>query len=431
LGGITAKKGQINYFLYGRKIMHSRFLTVLTLALIVLSLGAVVMAQDTVTIQVWTGSSSDVENAFKEAQVAAFEEANPNVDVELLISPDYGTQIRASFASGDYPEVFTVGQFDFPQWQADGLLASGQEAIVEQDDIYQGLRDAFTVDGELYCAPKDFSTLALFYNTDLFEAAGVEVPTEEWTWADFAAAAEALTGVEEGVVGFSAAADINRWLALFAANGASVFDDEGNVVVNSPEALEAFTFYSDLVRNGFAAQPGDLNAGWNGEAFGQGTAAMTIEGNWAIGYLETDFPDLNWGVTQIPLSPNGGRGTLTFTECWAVSSRAEGAEAEAAWALVNFMTGPEAAMQVAEAGFGVMPARISASEAWLTNRGESLAAFVQGADYAWAPVFPIGFDDFNAVLAEGTTDVLNGDAEPQDVLDEAAEVATELQAESE
>ena len=107
--------------------MRKSFMLVALAALLVLA-GAV-SAQDQVTLEVWTGSSSDVENQFKETQIAAFEEANPNIDVNLLIAPDYGTQIQAALASGDYPDVFTVGQFDVPSYVDSGVLMPAGDAI--------------------------------------------------------------------------------------------------------------------------------------------------------------------------------------------------------------------------------------------------------------------------------------------------------------
>lgn len=412
-----------------------RFIGLALIVVLLLSIGGAVTAQDPVVLQVWTGSSSPAENEFKETQVAEFEAANPGIDVELLISPDYGTQIQAAFASGDYPDVFTVGQFDFPSLAQSGVLGQAGDNIVEPDDVYPSLLAAFTdADGNVYCVPKDFSTLALYYNTDIFDAAEVDYPTSEWTWDDMYAAAEAITEAglttEDGsaIVGFSAQVDRNRWMAFFYANGAAVFNEDGEVVVNSPEAVEALEFYASFVVDEIGAIPADLGgSGWNGEAFGRGYAAMTVEGNWAIGYLRNDFPEVNWGVAEIPLAPNGGRGTLTFTECWAVGGNSE--HAEEAWALVNFLTGPEAAQLVATAGFGVMPARISAAEAWLESFGEEFAPFVLGAEYAVAPVFPVGFGDFTTAIDEGTTAVLTAGEDVQDVLDEAAEIAEEILAE--
>lgn len=407
--------------------MRKSFMLVALAALLVLA-GAV-SAQDQVTLEVWTGSSSDVENQFKEAQIAAFEEANPNIDVNLLIAPDYGTQIQAALASGDYPDVFTVGQFDVPSYVDSGVLMPAGDAIEAPEDIYPGLLQAFTVDGEVYAVPKDFSTLALYYNKDLFDAAGVEYPTADWTWQDMYAAAEAIAGLgQEGVTGFSAAADINRWLAFFYGNGAVIANEDGSSGVNSEAGVAALDFYSSFVRDGIGALPSDIGgSGWNGEAFGKGLAGMTIEGNWAIGYLQEQFPDVNWGVAEIPGSEAGMNGSLTFTEGWAVGANTE--HPEEAWALVNFLTGTEGAASVAEAGFGVMPARASSGEAWLATRGEEFQPFVSAADYAVAPVFPLGFGDFNTSFGEATTDVLAGNQTAQEALDSVAEVWNEIQAE--
>jgi multiple sugar transport system substrate-binding protein len=412
--------------------MRSKALILGALAVVMaLSFGGFAAAQDAVALQVWTGSSSPAENAAKEAQFAAFQEANPNITLDVLISPDYGTQIQAAFASGDYPDVFTVGQFDAASLVDSGLLMSAEGRLEAPEDIYPSLLNAFTVDGTVYCPPKDFSTLAVLYNSDHFAAAGLETPTADWTWADMYAAAEAITNADittaDGaeVLGFSAAADRNRWMGFFYGNGGALFDADGAVAFNSPGAVEALDFYASFVANGVGAPPANLGgAGWNGEAFGRGLAAMTIEGNWAIGYLETDFPELNWGVVEMPTSPSGAKGTLTFTECWAVGANTE--NPDAAWALVNFLTGVDGAMSVATAGFGVMPGRISAADTWLETRGEEFAAFVNGADYAVAPVFPLGFGDFTAVVDEGTVAIINGEATAQEVLDEAAEVAAEI-----
>lgn len=411
-------------------MQHKRFFTLSLLLVLALLVSLSAVAQEPIIIRMWTSSSSPVENEFKEQQIAAFEEANPDIDVELLISPDYGTQIQTAFGSGDYPEVFSVGQFEFPTLADSGVIAAGGDMIEDADGIYPALLNAFTLEDTAYCVPKDYSTLALFYNIDAFDAANLEYPTADWTWEDFANAAEALTNDE--MTGVSLAPDTNRWLALAYANaGAPMFDEEGASIINSPEVVESLDFYGNLVLGGIANTPANLDSGWNGEAFGRGLAAMTIEGNWALGYLDESFPELNYGVAELPVAPSGNRGTLTFTECWAVGANAEGAVAEAAWKLVNYLTGEEGAAQVAEAGFGVMPARPTASEAWLEQKGEVGAAFVSGTEYAYAPVWPMGYADFNDVLVQGMNSVLNGNTSAQELLDEAAEVAAEIREELE
>jgi multiple sugar transport system substrate-binding protein len=408
-------------------MLKNRIVLSVTALSVMLGIVGGAMAQDTTVVRLWLGSSSPVENEFVEARVAAFEEANPTIDVDLLISPDYGTAIQNAFASGDYPEVFTVGQFEFPAYVDSGVLADGTGKIEDPEGIYPSLLNAFTKDGVSYCAPKDYSTLALYYNKAQFDAAGLEYPTSEWTWDDLRAAAEALTGEE--TVGFSAADDPNRWLALFYANGGSLFDAEGNVVFNSAEGVAALDFYASLVKDGFAKTPSALDTGWNGEAFGTGKAAMTIEGNWALGYLDETYPETMYGVAEIPTAPSGNKGTLTFTVCLAVSAAAEGAVADAAWLLANFMTNEAGQQAVSDAGFGVMPARPAVADAWLEAKGDNGTPFITGAEYAVAPVWPLGFGDFNDVIAKGSGSVLDGSVSAQELLDEAAEVAAEIAAE--
>lgn len=402
-----------------------KFLALALVLILALSVSGLVTAQDKTLIRAWTSSSSPVENEFKEGQVAAFEAANPDIDVELLVSPDYGTVIQTAFTSGDYPEVFTVGQFDFPTLRDSGVIASGEGKIEAQDDIYPGLLAAFSYEDTPYCVPKDFSTLGLLYNKDLFDAGGVEYPTSDWTWDDLYNAAKTLTSGD--VVGMSVAPDRNRWMAFFYGNGGALFDADGKAVFNSPEAVASLDFYASFVADGLGNTPANLDSGWNGEAFGKGVAAMTIEGNWAIGYLEEGFPDLNWGVAEIPIAPaTNTHGTLTFTECWAVAGNAEGAKADAAWKLVNFFTGKDGATAVAEAGFGVLPARASVGDLWLKTRGEEFAPFVTGASYAVAPVFPLGFADFTDIVDKGMNEVIAGEKTAQELLDEANTVAQEL-----
>jgi multiple sugar transport system substrate-binding protein len=155
----------------------------MALLVLVLVTAGVALAQDQVTINVWGHGSSTAEDEALNAAIAAFEEANPDINVELLISPEYDTQLQAAFASGDYPDAFYVGQSAVANFVKAGVLAAG-DGIESPEGIYPALLSTFTVDGTLYCPAKDFSNLALEYNTDLFDAAGVDYPTADWTWDD-------------------------------------------------------------------------------------------------------------------------------------------------------------------------------------------------------------------------------------------------------
>jgi multiple sugar transport system substrate-binding protein len=397
-------------------------LIVLTLILVV-SVG-VSMAQDQTVVNLTGWSSSDTENAALQAMVEAFEAANPDVDVQVNLVPDYDTVMQTGFASGDYANVFYVDSSKLQDWASAQVIAPIGDNLSETDDIFPSLRDVFTYNGQLYCAPKDFSTLALVYNTDMLAEAGVEVPT---TWEELNTAAAALA--TDDVAGLTTGIEVPRFLPFLYQAGGMILDAEGAVVLDSPEALAAVEEFVNLYTSGAARTPADLGAGWAGEAFGQGKAAMTIEGNWIIQYLQEQFPDVNWAVAELPAGP-AGQATMAFTVCYGVadpasnSSQTEAVQ-EASLRLVDFLTGPEGAMMVGEAGFGVMPARQSASETWLTTRGEEFQPFVTGADYAYPWSFPPGFSTFLDTFNNGLNEAVKGNMDPSEVVANAAEAAQE------
>ncbi|MBL8155180.1 MAG: extracellular solute-binding protein [Anaerolineae bacterium] len=399
-----------------------RFVLLVVAVLALVSVSLVSAQQTTVRLAGW--SSSDAENAALEAMVAAFEEANPDINVELTFAPEYETFMQTGFASGDYPEVFYVDSFRLQDWASAGVLEPYGDQITEPDDIYVSLRDIFTYEEQLYCAPKDFSTLALVYNTDLFEAAGLNAPTN---WEEFVAAAEALTSGD--VVGLTTGIELPRFLPLLYQNGGAIFAEDGTIGLNSEEAVGAVDAFLSFYTNGFAKSPADLGAGWAGEAFGQGKAAMTIEGNWIIQYLFDQFPDTNWAVAELPVGP-AGPATMAFTVCYGVAAAANNANLEASIKLADFLTGPEGAQMVAAGGFGPMPARASAAEAWLTARGEEFAPFVAGGEYSRPWSFPPGFGSFIDAFNNGLNEGVKGNLTAAEVVEQAAEAAQEALEES-
>jgi multiple sugar transport system substrate-binding protein len=406
----------------------SQFFGLALALMLMLTVSGLTAAQDQVSITLAGWSSSDAENEALQNSVNAFMEANPSITVEVSLSPSYVETMQTAFASGDYPEVFYIDSSKLPDWAEAGVVAPAGENIAGMDDIYPSLLEVFTYEGTLYCPPKDFSTMTLQYNKDLFDAAGVAYPTGEWTWDDLSSASETLTGTNadgQSVLGLVTPPNLERWMPFLFQAGGAIFDDEGNLTINSPEALEALNFYVNIVADGFAGPPSAVDAGWGGEAFGNGRVAMAMEGNWVINYLKEQFPDLNWGVAPLPVGP-AGPATMAFTVCYGVAANAEGATADAAWSLVNFLTGPEGALMVAETSFGVMPGRASAADAWLERFGEEMAPFVEGAEYAHKWQLPVGFQPFIDAFNDGLQQAFSGQLLPEDVLAEAESVGQEI-----
>lgn len=409
-----------------RKVHLMTLLVVL--ALVVSGAGAALARQQaTLTLMGW--SSSTAENDALMAQVDAFMAANPDVKVNVNLVPDYDTTIQAAFAAGGPPNVFYVDSSKLPDWAEAGVLASGEGKIENLDEHYESLLEAFTYDGTLYCPPKDFSIMALQYNKDMFDAAGLDYPTPDWTWDDLRAAAEALTGTDaEGrtVLGLVTPPNFERWLPfLYQAGGSVLNEDWTEVTLDSDEAREALEFYVGMAQDGIAGPPSAVDAGWGGEAFGQRRVAMAMEGNWVIKYLLDQFPDLNWGVTELPKHPEGGQATMVFTVCYGVA--ADNDYSDESWKLVNFLTGPEGSLMVAEQGFGVIPPAKSAADVWLQAIGEEYGAgFLAGAPYAHKWQFPVGFGEVFDTFNAGLQLAFEGQALPDDVIVDTAAVAEEV-----
>ena len=367
--------------------------------------GGLTSSDDALTVLI--GSSGEAETASVEEAVAAWSEES-GVEAEVSVANDLNQQLSQGFASGSPADLFYLSPDVIAGYAGNGSLVAYGDQLANKDDFYPSLVENFTVDGEFYCAPKDFSTLALIINTDLWEAAGLteaDIPT---TWEELTAVSQALT--TGGTAGLAFGTEYQRVGTFMAQAGGGMVVD-GEAVANSPENVEALQYVKENLAGGnFAYATTDLGAGWGGEAFGKGQAAMVIEGNWIGGAMSNDYPDVNYIVAELPAGP-AGQGTLQFTNCWGMA--ADSPNQEAALSLVEYLTSTDQQLAFSEA-FGPMPSISSAAEAW-TSANPDLAAFLTGADYAQFPPNQEGatdvIADFNAQLESLET------GDPQQILD--------------
>lgn len=374
------------------------------------------------TLQLMGWASSDAENVRLQEIVDGWNTANPDTQVQLNLVPDYDTKLQTALAGGSPPDLFYIDSFRLPDLVAAGAVAPIGDQLTDPDDFYPSMRQAFTIDGVFYCPPKDFSTLALQYNKDLFDAAGVAYPTADWTWEELAAAAEALTDADAGVYGMVLSPDFARMIAfLYQAGGTVATDDFSAMTLDSAEALEAAEFYVSLVANGFAAQPADLDSGWAGEAFGKGKAAMSMEGNWIISFLADQFPDVNYGLVELPAGA-AGKATMAFTVCYGVP--AGGKNNEAALKVVDYLTGPEGMKAWSDLGLA-MPTRASLAAGWLEQYPD-LEPFIAGSEYARKWQFRPGFQDVLDTINAGLQEAFTGNKTASSLLQDAQDVGGQV-----
>jgi multiple sugar transport system substrate-binding protein len=186
--------------------------------------------------------------------------------------------------------------------------------------FYANLQAGYNYKGHAYAVVKDDSTLALWYNTDMFKAAGIKSPPQ--TWAQLQTDACKLTNKSKKVVGISMSADPARWVAFLQEEGGSLLNKaQTKPTVNSAAGKASLAYYTGLSQKGCAARPDQIGAGWNGEAFGKQVAAMAIEGNWMTSYMQQTYPDVHWSRAEIPAAPNGKRSNIAFTAGYAMFAR--------------------------------------------------------------------------------------------------------------
>lgn len=374
-------------------------------------MGAPASGSGAQSITVMIAASGPAETAAVEAAVSAWEEESGN-SVELIPAEDINLQLGQALAGGDPPDVFYVNADKFQEYASGGSLAPVGDQLTEPDDFYPSLTSVFTYEDELYCAPKDFSTLGLVINTDMWAEAGLTEADYPATWDDLAAVAETLTTDDH--IGLASGATRDRVGAFFVSGGGYfVNEDQTEVTANTPENLAALEYIQGMLEAGTYNFTENMDLGWGGEALGRGASAMTIEGNWIRGAMTNDFPDINYTVVELPAGP-GGPGSMVFTQCWGVA--AESDQQDVGVDFVNFMTSADQQVELANA-FGVMPSRASAADAFL-EANPDFAPFLAAADYARGqvtlPAFTTVLVEFDAQLLE----MSNGNADPEEILED-------------
>nr|WP_041085883.1 ABC transporter substrate-binding protein [Jeotgalibacillus soli] len=329
----------------------------------------------TITLAGWGGNPT--EQDLLNETLADFEEKNPDIDVKLeVIADQYMDVIKTRLIGGEGPDVFYLDAFEAPALIETGVLEPLDQYVTDEfdiEDFEKPMLEAFQQDGTTFGFPKDYSTLALFYNTKLFAEAGVEVPT---TWDEFREVSKALT--KDGVYGFGAAPELARLYYIAESMGGKVVDDN-MASFGSEEVVQALQPFIDQHNiDKTSAQPSEVGASWGGDMFGQQRAAMVIEGNWNIPYLEETFPELEYATAEVP-TINGEKGTMAFTVSYVMNAASE--KKEASWRLIEYLTGKEGMETWTSKGFA-LPTRKSVAESLGYADDELRGPIVAGAEYA-------------------------------------------------
>jgi multiple sugar transport system substrate-binding protein len=386
-----------------------------------------------VTLQLLIASSGTAETNADKAAAAAWGSATGN-KVNVVNASNMTEQLTQDFAGGTPPDVFYGSTSMFENMVKQGQLLNSGNLVAPANTFYASLANAFTYNHQFYCVPKDSSTLAIEINTDMWKAAGLTNADLPTTWGKLESDARKLTNKSQHVYGLVVGDTLDRLGAFFAENGGSYMNaNRTKFTFNSSANIIALKWVQGLAKQGILAFPEQVDAGWAGEAFGEGKAAMTMEGNWIIGAMQSDYPNIHYTVVPMPAGPGGKHGTLVFTNCWGIAAGSK--NQAAAVSFVKYLASPAQQVKFANA-FGVMPSRPSAAQQWAKENSSNtiasgkqepnVSAFVAGDAYAMPQVETVGFATVQSNFDQQVLGLATGSSNPGQMLDELQQNASAL-----
>ena len=289
---------------------------------------------------------SDESLAIEEAIAKKFEEANPGVKVQVEAYGDnFDQKLTAAMGAGNPPDVMYM--WNFPTYKdslmpLDDMIAK-DGAAMNIADFAQGLMNVSKIDGKTYGMPVGFTTQVVFYNKDMFKAAGVEEPKAGWTWDDLRADAAKFRSKDQKVYGFAVDAkpDPYDFEMFLWSNGTKYISDDGKEIqgyMNSPEAAQVLDMFADMIKTeeAVALNIGDDTPG--SALFKTGKIAMFQSAMWSKTGI--DESGINYGVA--PLPSFGTKPVHSVIGASGLSISKDAKDPELAWKFVKFFSTPEA-----------------------------------------------------------------------------------------
>lgn len=384
---------------------YSKLVSVIVSMCLLALLGIVsVSAQDTVELRyaLWDSNQLPAYQACADE----FTARNPNITVSIEQSGwnEYWDGLTASLVSGTAPDVFTNHIGHYPELLVRNQLLDIQP-FVERDgvdtSIYLVDPELLTRDGKRYGLPKDWDTIAIYYNADMFEAAGITAEDiANWTWnpedggtfqesiakltldssghngldADFDAQSVVQWGFAGGVGDASSGAQPD-WSSFAASTGFQLTDGPWTTAYHydDPRVAATVQWWADLhLVHGYAPGSDQLASGVE-SLFLAGSTAMYPMGSWEIGWIANDAT-FNVGFAPLPAGPEGRRSPINGLSDAIYSGTKH---PEEAWQLVKFLASTDCANIVGDFGvvFPAIQTGVDRAIAAYEKRGLDVSAF--------------------------------------------------------
>lgn len=337
------------------------------------------------------------------------------VDRQAVPYAELVQRVLLAASSNTMADIVYIDNSDVAQLADAGFLTSLSDAGIKLEGFVPALAALGKYDGTDYAVPSANNTIALYYNKDLFAAAGVEPPK---TWAELRETARKLT---QGQVYGLAFPGINNEQGTFHTS-TFVWSNGGTFEkLNSPEVVGALTYLRDLVSDGSVSKSVVTWAIDDArDQFISGRAAMMIGGSWLLPQLDP-HPELNYGVVPVPTPVAGEQVRVpTGGELWVVSATANAGLAKS---MLECLSSPDVLLTYAE-GRNNVPALESLWDEFNAALPR-MQPFVDSLAGAVSRTSVLGTDypRYSQAYSAAMQAILIGQKEPQAALDEAQQTA--------
>lgn len=317
---------------------------------------------DTIRVGIWDNNQLA---GLQEIADAWGEENGYDVEFEVLDWSTYWTMLEAGVSGGEMPDVFWMHSDNATKYMGAGVLLNLNDYIendetMDLSNYYEGITDLYSMDGVQYAIPKDHDTIAVVYNKAIFDKYGVEYPSNDWTWQDYADAAQEISekGKDDGVYGTYCNVTNNQdtWYHIVYSYGGEIINEDRTASgLDEPETVEAMKFVADEIIP--ACPPQDTMASTSGDTmFLSGLIGMECQGSWMVNtYNGADnVSDIGWAM--IPYADVNGNGQCEQSERCTIynglgwAAYADTANPDAAYSLISYFCSEEAQNKQSELG---------------------------------------------------------------------------------
>ena len=291
-----------------------------------------------------------------EAICAAYTAQHPDVEIEVQVTSwgEYWTKLEAAAESNTMPDIFWMHTNQLLYYADFGMLADVTDLYDDVDPNYYknhfseiSCSNASGSDGRLYGVPKDKDNGMLVYNKEMFDAAGVAYPTDDWTWEDMTEASQKIYDAT-GKYGFMAYNDdqLGYWAFAYQAGGHILTADRTQAGYTNPGSVKGIEFYVNMQKEDWCPDQTFFAETTPNTAFFSEMGAMYMEGTWNLPQWMKSYPNMRgkWDIAKLPKCTDPiedgesldkeGRATMSNGLCYATG--AHGKKLEAALDVIKY-----------------------------------------------------------------------------------------------